>query len=272
MIRIAAFLLAMAPGAALANAGVGYFTVAVPLVGLALVPAVLVEAPLLRFFLKVPLRRALALSFAANLLSALFGLVLGIAFDLILGMATGSSGFPPTRGGASAALVPWYFLSWGIEHSVIAKRLRETPKPVVRRATGWANLVTYLLMLVAALASPLFPARDSSLDRARLSEAVLEAGELRSQVTDFWSIHKRFPTDQRELGHSPPAGRRFIAALEKDGRIIVTVQGIGNPALDGRRIELNPQRDDSSGGLRWICSSPDIEPRYLPASCRPQAK
>ena len=118
MIRIAAFLLAMAPGAALANAGVGYFTVAMPLVVLALVPAVLLEAPLLR---AVQASRP--------------------------------------RAGASIALVPWYFLSWWID-----------------------------------------------------------------------------------------------------------------PALDGRRIELNPQRDDSSGGLRWICSSPDIEPRYLPASCRPQAK
>ena len=42
---------------------------AVPLVGIALVPAVLLEAPVLHYFLQLSGRRALWLSFVANSLS-----------------------------------------------------------------------------------------------------------------------------------------------------------------------------------------------------------
>lgn len=270
MRRITAILVAFAPGAALANVGVGYFMVALPVVALALIPAILLEAPVLRFLLEVTLRRALLLSLIANLLSALFGFVLGFAFDFTLGIATGVSGLPPTRAAASIMLGPWFLLSWWIEHSLIAKRMAAVPRPVVRRATGIANLLTYALMLVAAQASPLFPVYDSSVSRARVTEAILAAGELRGRVTEFWQTQKRFPTDPRELGYSPSAAGRFVPTLEKYGRIVVRIEGTGNPAIDGKRIELVPRQDDASGGLRWVCAAPDIEPRNVPGSCRQQ--
>lgn len=55
-------LLALMPATAYANAGVGYFMVAMPVVALALIPAILLEAPVLGYLLKLPFRRAALLS------------------------------------------------------------------------------------------------------------------------------------------------------------------------------------------------------------------
>jgi hypothetical protein len=264
MRRVGFVLLALAPGIALANSGIGYFMVAVPLVAIALLPAIFLEAPVLWWRLKIPWRKALWLSFVANALSTLYGFILGIAFDFIVAAGTQTSGFPPSRGGAAVMLVPWFFLSWWIEHKLVAKRMPEVPRPTVRRATAYANLLTYILMMVAALASPLYPERDPTLSRARISEAVLTTSPLREAIAEFWKAQKRFPRDLRELNFTPTTGERFTFSLEKEGRIVVRIAGTGDPAIDGKRIEMTP-RADSASSLAWDCSSPDIEQKYLPA-------
>jgi hypothetical protein len=259
-------LLALAPATALANAGIGYFMLAMPLVGVALVPAILLEAPVLRRVLRLSWRRALWLSFVANSLSTLYGLILGIAFDFLMAMGTGSAGPPPTRVGAVIMLVPWFFLSWWIELKLIARRMPDAPRATVRRATGVANLATYALMLAAALVTPLYPTHDPMLARARVHEAILAATPLRESVGEFWAVQKRFPKDLRELNFTPPAQARFNIALGNAGQVAVQIQRAGNPAIDGKWIQITPQPDGPS--LKWTCSSPDLDRRILPANCR----
>jgi hypothetical protein len=80
----AASIPALAPGSALANSGVGYFLPAAPLAVVALVPAVLLEAVVLAFILRLSGRRALWISLRANLRSTIVGVVLAIVVDLAL--------------------------------------------------------------------------------------------------------------------------------------------------------------------------------------------
>ena len=269
--RASIALLALVSMNAFANSGVGYFMVAMPIVALALIPAILLEAPVLGYLLKLPLRRAALLSLRANLVSTLVGLVAGLAVDLALSMSTGSSGFPFTRYAVAIMLIPWYLLSWWIEYGVIAKRLPEMPRQALR-ATGAANLLTYTLMIAVSLLSPFLPERDPSLTRARVSEALVTASGLRTEVTEFWVAHQRYPADFKELGSQLPESRRYRVTLERDGRIVVHVVAPDDARINGKQLEFAPQADPAAlSNLKWTCRSPDIEQRYLPAGCRTPA-
>ena len=270
--RASIALLALVSMNAFANSGVGYFMVAMPIVALALIPAILLEAPVLGYLLKLPLRRAALLSLRANLASTLVGFVAGLAVDLAL--SPGGSGFPPVRASVAIMLVPWFFFSWWIEHLSVAKRAAELPRQAVLRATGVANLLSYVLMLAVALMSPLFPARDTSLTRAKVSEAVVVASGMRGKVDEFWEARNTYPAGPSELGSQPPISGRHRVTLERDGRIVVQFVATNDVMLDGKHVELIPHADPTapSSGLKWICRSADIDDRYLPVTCRTPAR
>jgi hypothetical protein len=89
---------ALMPTVALANAGIGYFMIALPIVVVALIPAVPLEGLILRPILRVPMRRAMVIALRANIRSTLWGIALGVGADLLLISSSGSAGPEPTKG------------------------------------------------------------------------------------------------------------------------------------------------------------------------------
>lgn len=268
--RIAAAL-ALWPGAALANTGIGYFMVPMPVVVLALVPAIALEAWVLKALLGLGWKRGAILSLRANVVSTLYGLVAGLALDLLLAIGTGSSGFPWMRAGVAIMLVPWFAFSWWIEFRVVAKRLAELPRKAVRRATGAANTLTYALMMAFVFFGPLVPIRDVSYQRAQVTEAILKAHAARERVEQFWHAHRRLPDDPREVDlEAMQADDRFAVTLGRGGRISVEIRMPREPEIDGKHVELAPVADPGADKLRWLCGSRDLVIRYLPGGCRDQ--
>lgn len=258
---------ALWPTAALANAGIGYFMVAMPVVLLALVPAIAIEAGVLRAMLAIGWKRGAALAFRANLLSTLYGVVAGIALDFLLTAGTGSAGFPMVRWGAALSLVPWFAFSWWIEFRVVAKRATELPRASAWKATGAANALTYALMAAFTLFSPFLPERDPSVLRARVSEGLLAASDARGRVDAYWQANRRLPDDPRDLGASSPSDR-YLVTLAPGGRIAITFRTPKDPEIDGKHVDWTPIADPGAAALRWVCSSRDIERGHLPGSCR----
>ena len=259
----AAVLLLAAPAVAQANTGVGYLMVTLPVIVLALLPVIPVEAAILWRLLKLPVRRALYLSFVANLYSTFAGAIISFPFDIGFGTMTGSSGVEFTRVAVSIMLVPMFFITWWVEQRVIVSRLAEWPAPRVRRSAFAANLVSYIAMIAWALL--FLPQYSATQSRAYTSEAILGAGSLKAAVQAFWENHKRFPADLKELGEVAASDGRHSAGLAANGRISVRINR-PVPDLQGRQVLVWPVVEGDK--LIWKCGSPDIEPKYLPSACR----
>lgn len=259
----AAVLLAV-PSAALANVGIGYLMVTVPVLLLALLPVIPLEAAVLWRLLRLPFRRALYLSFIANLWSTLVGTIISIVLDVGLATLTGSSGVEFTRGAVAVMLVPMFFITWWLEQRMIVKRLAELPVSRVRRSTFAANLASYAAMIAGVLV--LAPATGPGMTRALVSEALIAGSALKTPVHEFWAENKRLPASLKELGASVPAGERHQVSMGTDARIIVRMTRPQYADIHGRHIHLWPVV--SGATLEWKCSSPDLDPRLLPMACR----
>ena len=133
-------------------------------------------------------------------------------------------------------------------------------------STGVANAISYAGMAASAWA--MYPAEGMSMVRPYVAEAMIVASSKRLPVDEFWQNNERFPKDAAEAGMALDAPSRFTVALLTGGRIEVQFR-VENAKLNGKRLILTPDAADGPKGLlKWSCGSPDIEERFLPASCR----
>jgi len=265
---VLALALAAAPTAAHANAGIGYFMVAVPFVLLALLPAILLEAGVLAPLLRLSPRRALALASIANLQSSLWGFGLAIAIDALLIWISGSMGPEPTKPGVTVMLVPLFFITWLIEYRAIARRRKELPRVSVARACGAANLLSYAAMI--GLVWAVVPEHGATALRMRASEAMLSGNEAQLAVEDFYRSKGRLPQSGDEAGYPSSAtrGSKRVSAVEiRDKGVVVLTLGIDDYWRVGGEIRLTPSADADKRTLNWTCSS-TLPGRSLPAICR----
>jgi hypothetical protein len=265
---VLAAVLAAAPVAAQANAGIGYFLIAVPMILLALLPAILLEACVLAPLLPVPPRRALALSSVANLSSSLWGIALAIAVDGVLIGVSGSAGPEPTRTTAIAALVPLFFLTWLIEYRAIARRMTELTRARIARATGAANVLSYAAMI--ALVWMTLPEHGGMSVRMRTGEAMLAGSGARIAVDEFFDSKGRLPQSSDEAGYPRDAasGSKVVSAIEiREAGVVVMTLAKHDYWPEGGRITFTPAADAGAKTLSWKCRS-TLPPKHLPATCR----
>jgi len=263
--RTALVLLLFMPAFAQANAGIGYFLMVLPIALAAFVPVVPVEALVIAGMLRLPFRPAFMLSLRANLRSTLWGLVLGVGIDLVLIGLGGSVGPEATRAVAIVILVPLFLLSWRIEHLSIVRNAPGVAATRIARATGVANLLSYAAMIAAAWM--LFPATGTMSARPTVAQAIASASELKVAVSEYHAQHGRFPADLAELDFKPTSKVAGIS-LEKDGRVSVRIVLPAMEAVHGKVVILTPAAI-ATGQIDWHCGSTEIEPRFLPLSCRP---
>ena len=265
-----AIALAAIPVTAQANAGIGFFIIAVPFIVVALLPAVLIEAGVLWRLLPVAPRRALWLSFSANLRSSIWGVILAIGVDLVFFGLSGSAGPEPTKASGIAALVPLFFLTWRIEHRAVLRLEPDLPRARVALATGAANLLTYALMIAVIVLTQVLPEYPTMPVRARVSEALLLAGGARSAVNEYYEGKGGLPQSGGEAQYSENAANLgpYVSAIEirERGVVVITLAKHDNwPA--GREIRLTPAPDADAKKLNWKCRS-TLPPKVLPPFCR----
>lgn len=254
-----------------ANAGIGYFMPALPIVVLALIPAILLEAVVLRIALGLRPKRAFLLSLSANSRSTLYGFILGVVIDLALVAGTGSAGPEPTKGLATAMLVPFFLLSWWIEYRVISRWSADFSKHRVSAVTGMANVLSYVGMLVFLWVSSILPERSTMAVRLQINEALYGASSIKMAIAKFWKQNNRYPENISELGIVFSKHTAFSITLGNRGRILVHIFIPSEPLVNTKQLIITPLPDSESydnRGLQWECRSENIPYSFLPRQCR----
>jgi len=134
-----------------------------------------------------------------------------------------------------------------------------------------------VIAIIGILAAIAIPAYQDYVTRAQLSEAmVLTAGQ-KVRIVDFYS----------QTGKCPQSGQDGVPlAASLSGKYIASVALAGTApictatakfsstnvaaALQNKTLIMRLSYIGSglSGSTGWVCSSPDINARYLPATCR----
>lgn len=257
---------AFVPAVAYANAGIGFLLLGVPVMLLALIPAILLEALILQRMLGGSLKPALWLSAWANLWSTLVGGLLAVLVDFTLMSASGSSGLEPTKLAVTIVLAPLFLITVWIESQVLLRRLSEMPRTRVVLAAVVANLASYLVMLVTVWASAIFPEQGSLITRTRLSEGIATASPKKNAVEVFWAKHGRFPDNDQALGELPQKSKWVEVSVSRGGRIDVLVHMPTEPEIHNRHVWLVPEF--AGGTLLWKCTAPEVSDSLLPLACR----
>ena len=99
--------------------------------------------------------------------------------------------------------------------------------------------------------------------RAHVTGAVNELTVARDAVSAEFARGKAMPPP-RDF----PATSKHVRGikLEPDGRLVATLSFPESAHADGKHIVYEPRI--TGPNLEWRCHSPDLEKKYLPASCR----
>jgi len=256
-----------------ANAGIGFLIPSVPVLIVALLPVIFVEAPVLAAFLRLPLSSGLKLSAAVNVRSTLIGVLIAIVADIaLMFLAGGSSGLPPSRVSLLVALVPMFFITLWIEDRAVARKYPQQPRIRVSLATLAANVLSYAALVAFITLTPFFKVYDQMGYREHVYFASNAANRWKEGVDKYWQNHKRFPERAGELGLARGEERRGVGSvtMQPAGRIVLELRFPADPELDGKRLIYEPRVVDDA--LQWKCRTPDLAPRYAPYGCRDQDK
>jgi type IV pilus assembly protein PilA len=100
--------------------------------------------------------------------------------------------------------------------------------------------------------------------RARVSEAVLAASQMRTEVSEFFAKEQRLPrTEEAGRFRAEPTSKyvQSMAYEPAEKRIVVTLREV----QPGKRFALYAAAQD--GNLNWTCRTIDLDRKYLPSAC-----
>ena len=228
----------------------------------ALVPALVViiplEAAILRFALPARFLRVLWLAVVANLLSTVLGAMIGFALDFVMAVQLRHAM------GLTAVIlgvVAMYAITAWIEYLVVGRRAAEIPKRAVLRAVLIANAVSYALLLPWAWF--VLVASDSTVHRARMTEAVNVGGVAKTDAAEYFQAHGRFRAHRQE---KPTKHTRRVTTSDT-GRITVEIDYPQLKVLDGQALVLEPEVREGKIEA-WHCYVPQAPFKYFPSNCR----
>ncbi len=162
------------PGAASANAGVPMIFLAMPVLGLSIIPIIIIEIIFLSKKLEIDIFQSVKITTISNLVSTIVGIPLTWLLLVLIQMLSGGGGafgLETTLGkvlsvtwqaawllpyesdlywmipvAGSVLLLPFFFASWWSEYLVWKKMFKEHSAQRIRTAVRNANIITYGLL------------------------------------------------------------------------------------------------------------------------------
>ena len=127
-----------------------------------------------------------------------------------------------------------------------------------------------VIAIIGILAAVALPAYQDYTVRARLSEVILAASALRTNVAEFFQTNGRMPANG-SIG-TQTQGSRFVTTIvhTANGTLgaVITANATGIPQITNGAIVLTGAGVVATGVVTWTCTGTSIALRYLPASCK----
>ena len=143
------------------------------------------------------------------------------------------------------------------------------------RIGGTSSIVIVLLPLaivavIGILAAIAIPVYHDTTVRAQVSEGLNLSASAKAAVGEYYADTEQLPMNNEAAGLAAAetiTGSYVVSVSIEAGSVLVTYGNAADAVISGEAIVLEPQ--ELPGSLEWVCSSPTILPKHLPAACRP---
>jgi type IV pilus assembly protein PilA len=134
-------------------------------------------------------------------------------------------------------------------------------------------IVVAIIGILAAIAIPAY--QDYTI-RSQVSEGINLTASAKIAVTEYFQDTGDLATSNLEAGleTNTEIRSKYVTQVGVggdgsgvDGEIEVTYGNDVNAAIDGETLLLTPDTANA-GSVVWVCTSPTMQNKYLPASCR----
>ena len=130
-----------------------------------------------------------------------------------------------------------------------------------------------VVAIIGILAAVAIPAYKDYTVRARISEVIGLAAKDKTTVSEFWNSMGRMPNSVTEAGINTAAGQsQYLTSIGGTTAnpaytltYTVDATALGATLTGNDIIFVGSGSDD---GVRWSCTSSDLDDKYLPANCR----
>lgn len=138
-------------------------------------------------------------------------------------------------------------------------------------STSVVGIVIAILIVpgVGIIAAISIPAYQDYTVRAQISEGLNLSTGAKAAVTEYYFDNNQLPPDNATAGLVPATeiyGKYVSSVQVTAGEVVVTYGNDSNQVIRGHVLVLRPQISDQR--VAWVCSSPSIAPKHLPAACR----
>jgi type IV pilus assembly protein PilA len=129
-----------------------------------------------------------------------------------------------------------------------------------------------VVAIIGILAAVALPAYQDYTVRAKVSEMLLAASSLRTDVSEAAQVAGEMPQDASIANTSQSS--KYVSAVayaRTDASVgVITVTGTGDAKLTNKQITLTGTLG-GNGQVVWVCGVPannGLEAKYRPASCK----
>ena len=121
-----------------------------------------------------------------------------------------------------------------------------------------------VVAIIGILAAVALPAYQDYTVRAKLSEVVLAASGLKTNVAEWYQSKGTLPNNGSLTSDT---SSKYVKSVKWDGaKITAEARAFNNAKVDAKFIYLNAATL-SNGQINWTCTS-TVDAKYLPASCK----
>ena len=123
--------------------------------------------------------------------------------------------------------------------------------------------------LIGIFAAISIPAYHDMGVRGQVAEGLNVSMRAKVAVAEYFSENNEFPADNITAGLPPPdeiSGRHVSSVRVDTGSVVVTYGYEADRRIRGKTLVLQPEISDRI--ISWMCFSPDIGGKHLPAACR----
>lgn len=127
-----------------------------------------------------------------------------------------------------------------------------------------------VVAIIAILAAIAIPAYQDYLIRTQVSEGAVLTDGAKTAVAEFYSNTGSLANAKNaSIGLATPAsisGKYVESVTAVAGLVTAKFGGGANKKIQGLSFILSPVTN--AGSISWTCTKSDVDPKYLPTSCR----